>query len=129
MALDIQLRHHTEYFRATLRGTVKLEETREALRKVATAPEQTGSFSILVDVRATTCVLSDADIEALVADLSAHQAALHRKIAFVYRDDRQGEIARSFELSAWVHKLKVKVFTDCDEAMQWLGSTAATDAS
>ncbi len=128
MALDIQLRHHTEYFRATLRGTVRLAETQEALRKVATATEQTGSFSILVDVRATTCVLSDADIEALVADLSAHQAALHRKLAFVYRDDRQGEIARSFELRAWTHELRVRVFTEDASAIQWLADAPAKEA-
>ena len=129
MTLDIQLRHHTEYFRAILRGTVRLAETPEALRKVATATEQTGSFSILADVRATTCVLSDADIEVLVADLSAHQAALHRKIAFVYRDDRQGEVASSFELSAWIHELRVKVFTEEASAIQWLADTPVTDAS
>ena len=129
MALHIQLRHYTEYFRATLRGTVRLAESREVLRKVVTATEQTGSFSILVDVRDTTCTLSDADIVALVDELSAHQAALHRKLAFVYRDERQGEVASSFELSAWIHELRVKVFTEEASAIQWLAGTPATDAS
>ena len=38
----------------------------------------------LVDGRGTICALSDAEIEALVADLSSHQGALLYKIAVVY---------------------------------------------
>ena len=92
--------------------------------------EQTGALSpILVDIRDTTCALSDADIEALVDELSAHQAALSHKMAIVCCDDRQGDVARSFELSAWIHELRIRVFADDASAVQWLDNTGETEAS
>ncbi len=35
----------------------------------------------------------------------------------------------SFELSAWVHDLSVKVFTEEASVMHWLADAPATDAS
>ena len=130
MALDVKLSYSKTCLRAILRGTVGLAEGREVVRKVVTVTEQTGALSpILLDIRDTTCALSDADIEALVDELSAHQAALSRKMAIVYCDDRQGDVARSFELSAWIHELRIRVFTDDAGAVQWLDGTPETEAS
>ncbi len=35
----------------------------------------------------------------------------------------------SFELSAWIHELKVHVFTEEESAIQWLADAHAKEAS
>ncbi len=129
MALDIQLRHHTGYFRATLKGTVRLAECREALRQIVGVTPSSGTYPILVNVQATLCQLSDKDVVALMEELSAHRAVLPKKIAVVYREQAQGEVAKSFELSAWIYDFRVRAFTEEASAVQWLDDTTATEPS
>ena len=66
---------------------------------------------------------------ALVMDLGDHRAALLRKIAVLYHEDRQGEAMRFLELCAGNRGYPIRAFTACDEAIQWLRSTATREAS
>ncbi len=130
MAVDIELGQKPGYLQATLRGRVGLVESREILRQTITATEQTEVSPILLDVRAAECDLSYPDIATLImADLRHHRAVLPLKIAVLYDEDQQGEAAQFLELCAGNRGYPIRVFTACDEAMQWLGRTAATDAS
>ena len=129
MAVDIELGQKPGYLQATLRGRVGLVESREILRQMITATEQTQVSPILLDVRAAECKLSYPDIMALVAELRSHRAALLPKIAVLYYEERQGETAQFLELCAGNRGYPIRVFTACDEAMQWLGSAPATEAS
>ncbi len=125
MALDIQLRHQAGYFRATLKGTVRLAECREVLRQIVGVTPSSGTYPILVNVQATLCQLSDKDVVALMEESSAHRAVLPKKIAVVYREQAQGEVAKSFELSAWIYDFRVRAFTEQASAVQWLDDTTA----
>ncbi len=129
MAVDLELSHKAGCLRATLRGTVGLAESRDVLRQVVTGMEPEEASPILLDVRAVECKLSYPDIMALVTNLGSDRVGLLRKIAVLYDEERQGEAARFLELCAGNRGYPIRVFTDCDEAMQWLGSTAAPDAS
>ena len=129
MAVDIKLSHKAGYLRATLRGSVGLAESLEILRQMITATEQTGVFPILLDVRAVECKLSYPDIMALVTNLGSDRVGLLRKIAVLYDENLQGEAAQFLELCAGNRGYPIRVFTACDEAMQWLVSTRAPEAS
>ncbi len=129
MALDIQLRHQAGYFRATLTGSIGLSESRDALQKVTAAIPSSEAYPILLDVRAAVCQLSHADIMALTRDIAQHPAALFKRIAVLYCEGQQRKVARSFELRAWTHELRAKVFTEDASAMQWLANAHAKEAS
>ncbi len=129
MALDIQLRHQAGYFRATLKGTVRLAECREVLRQIVGVIPSSGTYPILLNVQATLCQLSDKDIVTLMEESRAHQAVLPKKIAVVYREQAQGEVAKSFELSAWIYDFRVRAFTEEASAVQWLDDTTETESS
>ena len=129
MAVDIELGQKPGYLQATLRRRVGLVDSREILRQMITATEQTEVSPILLDVRAVECKLSYPDISALVTDLGSDRVGLLPKIAVLYHKDRQGDATRFLELYAGNRGYPIRVFTACDEAMQWLGSTSVTEAS
>ncbi len=123
MAVDIELNQKPGYLQITLRGRVGLAESQEILRRMITATEQTEVSPILLDVRAAECSLSYPDIVTLVTNLRDHRAALIPKIAVLYDEEHQGEAARFLELCAGNRGYPIRVFTACDEAIQWLGNT------
>ncbi len=129
MALDIKLQHDEACLTVTLKGSIGLTESRDVLRQVVTGMEPEEASPILLDVRAVECKLSYPDIMALVTNLGSDRVGLLRKIAVLYHEERQGEAARFLELCAGNRGYPIRAFTACDEAVQWLGSTAATDAS
>ena len=129
MAVDVELSQSTGYSKATVKGNVGLAESREVLRQVVTAMEQTEVSPILLDVCTTECKLSYPDILALVIDLGEHRAALPQKIAVLFHEDRQGDAIRFLELCAGNRGYPIRVFTACDEAVQWLGNTTTPKAS
>ncbi len=130
MAVNIELNQKPGYLQITLRGRVGLAESREILRRMTMATEQTQVSPILLDVRAAECDLSYPDIATLImADLRDHRAALHSKIAVLYDEERQGETAQFLELCAGNRGYPIRAFTTCDEAVQWLGSTTTREAS
>ncbi len=128
MTLDIELSHKAWYLHATLTGSVGLAESRDVLQKITAAIPSSATYPILLDVRATVCQLSHADIMALTRDMAQHPAALFKRIAVLYCEGQQRKVARSFELRAWTHELSVKVFTDDTSAMQWLADAHTTEA-
>ena len=126
MAVNIELNQKPGYLQITLRGRVGLAESREILRQMITATEQTEVSPVLLDVRAAECDLSYPDIATLImADLRHHRAVLPPKIAVLYDEERQGEAARFLELCAGNRGYPIRVFTACDEAMQWLAGAHA----
>ncbi len=129
MTLGIELSQNAAYLHATLTGSIGLAESRDVLQKITAAIPSSEAYPILLDVRAAVCQLSHADIMALTRDMSQHPAALFKRIAVLYCEGQQRKVARSFELRAWTHELRVKVFTDDARAMQWLAGTHAMGAS
>ena len=129
MAVDLELIHKAWYLHATLTGSVGLAESRDVLQKITAAIPSSEAYPILLDVRAAVCQLSHADIMALTRDIAQHPAALFKRIAVLYCEGQQRKVARSFELRAWTHELRVKVFTEDASAMQWLANAHAKEAS
>ena len=129
MALDIELSHKIWYLHATLTGSVRLAESRDVLQQITAAIPSSATYPILLDARAAVCQLSHADIMALTRDIAQHPAALFKRIAVLYCEGQQRKVARSFELRAWTHELRIKVFTEDASAMQWLADAHAKEAS
>ncbi len=129
MTLGIELNHKAGYLRATLTGSIGLAESRDVLQKITAAIPSSEEYPILLDVRAAVCQLSHADIMALTRDIAQHPAALFKRIAVLYCEGQQRKVARSFELRAWTHELRIKVFTEDASAMQWLANAHAKEAS
>ncbi len=125
MALDIQLRHQAGYFRATLKGTVRLAECREVLRQIVATMEQAEERSTLLDARHAECKLSFTDVVTIVADLGTYRETV-RKIAILYCKKPQGDTASFLELFATNRGFLLRAFTDDASAVQWLDSLAET---
>ncbi len=70
MAINIQLKHQAGYFRAALKGTVRLAECREVLRQIVEDAQPSGAPSILLNIQATLCQLSDQDITTLMVSIA-----------------------------------------------------------
>ncbi len=85
-----QLQQQAGYFRATLKGTVRLAECQEMLRQIVEDAPPLGASSILLNIQATLCQLSDQDIVALMEESGAHRAVLPKKIAIVCREQAPG---------------------------------------
>ncbi len=65
---------------------------------------------------------------ALTKDVAHHPGALFKRIAVLYCEGQQRKVARSFELRAWTHELRVRVFAEDTRAMQWLADANAKEA-
>ncbi len=127
MPLDIQLKHQAGYFRATLKGTVRLAECREVLRQIVATMEQAEERSTLLEARHAECKLSFTDVVTIVADLGTHRETL-RKIAILYCKEPQGDTVSFLELFATNRGFLLHAFADDASAVQWLDGTAETEA-
>ena len=123
MATKIQVYKVKDFIRMSKSGEIDLERSMEIIHKLVAAASFYADHNILVDLRETT-VGGNIDIGTvmqLALEMARYGSAFKGKIANVVPgDERRLSIARHFETSVHLHGLKYKVFTNFEDAVDWL---------
>ena len=114
---DVQITRHDEYVELEFAGEFSPEAAMGVVDIMAAASAEAGCSSSLLDCRHMTGPLTVVDRFA-VAEYSAN-VIQHLKVAMLVREDRVLP-DRFFENAAVNHGVRVKLFTDADEAIGWL---------
>lgn len=117
--VNIKVIHTKDFVKITVKGVLDFALSRQALLDIASQIEQSGQYKILVDTREAKIVLSTVDIFESGEALTAHPSIRRNKIAFLTLMN-QAKQARFFEDVAVNRGIRVKSFTDFDEAIVWL---------
>ena len=125
MPVNIKVIHTKDFVKITVKGVLDFALSRQALLDIASQIEQSGQYKILVDTREAKTVLTTVAIFELAKTLTAHHSIRRNKIALLTLMS-QAKQARFFEDVAVNRGVRVKSFTDFDEAIAWLVTQEAS---
>jgi hypothetical protein len=119
MPVNIKVVHTKDFVKTTVTGVLDFAVSRQTLLDIASEIEQPGEYEILVDTRNAEAVLSLVDIFELGQALAAHPSLRRSKIACLtsLRDMKEAEF---IETTTANRGLRVRMFTDFEEAITWL---------
>jgi hypothetical protein len=119
MPINIKVIHTKDFIKTTVTGVLNFEISKQALLDIASQIEQPGEYEILLDTREAETALSVVDIFQLGEALAVHSSIRRSKIAFLtsIRDTKEAEF---LETTTANRGLRVRMFTDFEEAITWL---------
>jgi hypothetical protein len=119
MPVNIKVIYMKDFVKTTVTGVLDFAVSKQALLDIASEIEQPGEYEILVDTRNAEVVLSLVDIFELGEALAAHPSLRRSKIACLtsIRDMKEAEF---LETTTANRGLRVRMFTDFEEAITWL---------
>jgi hypothetical protein len=119
MPVNIKVIHTRDFIKTTVTGVLDFAVSKQALLDIASEIEQPGEYEILVDTRNAEAVLSLVDIFELGKALATHPSLRRSKIACLttMKDMKEAEF---LETTTANRGLRVRMFTDFEEAITWL---------
>ena len=118
MSIEVQM-PASGVIKATESGDLNLKAAEQMLDRVAAIAQRKASVRILLDTREAITHLSATDMYVLVKHLMKGNGTWARKTAIVASPKDSDKLA-FFELCAQNRGVCVHIFTDYDEAMNWL---------
>lgn len=122
MALGIRIYTIKDFIRETQSGNIDFNRSVEIIRELAAVSLSHPDHNILVDLRDTTVSgATMADIFEIVLEFMSQMGNFKNKIANVIPDEEKRiSLAKIFEACLIVKDYQYKVFTDFEEAIEWL---------
>jgi len=120
MTTKIKLVRSIEYLHTSPTGEVDLERSKQLLVDLAKAKRPPADYDIILDFRRSQLKLSTTDIWYLAADLVNHDHTFKDKVAVLILPGLDFDKAKFFELCSKNRGLNVEVFTNYEDAVQWL---------
>ncbi|MBU0983360.1 MAG: hypothetical protein KKA42_05790 [candidate division Zixibacteria bacterium] len=106
--------------RVRAEGPVNLDACIKAIEALASDPEFSKDFKIIVDLRKMDYDPSNTDVQGLASFLGARCSSFQERTAVVVPPRLLG-VARIVTVLAEVAGFRMKMFTDYDGAVGWLG--------
>ena len=126
MSGDVRVIQPSDFVRARPDGQCDLEAGERLLAEIAEKADDLQDFSILVDTRRVTGMLSAGQLWYLAEKFAVHPHIGHRKTAILCPRSRFDH-AQFFGLCAENRGSNVEAFTSYEEAMEWLLDRSTTD--
>jgi hypothetical protein len=119
MPVNVKVIHAKDFVKTTITGILNFAVSQQALLDIAAEIKQPGEYEILLDIREAQTVLSVVDIYELGEALAAHPSLRRSKIALLtsMSDTTQAAFLETVTANQGV---RVRVFTDFEEAISWL---------
>jgi hypothetical protein len=137
MPFNLQIIRTSDFIRLNGKGEYDREETRAALRDVATTCIRSGVDRALIDVRDARSDMQMEDLRELAMKFKEMGFCKHHRLAILHRSSagerveffsmRPGERAEFFAMCAAQSGWNVQAFDDFERAMEWLGSAATVE--
>jgi hypothetical protein len=132
MSFNLRIIRTSDFIRLNGNGEYDREQTRAALRDVATTCALCGIDRALLDIRTAHSDMTMADLRELAAGFREMGFRKHHRMAILHRSRsgerveffslEPGERAAFFAMCASQSGWNVQAFDDFEHAMEWLGS-------
>lgn len=125
MKTDVKIYNVKDFIRKTVSGEIDLEKSMQLAKDFADIAYLHNNHNLLLDMRDTT--ISDinmTDLMKVVLKITSHLHDFKNKIANVIPDNQERlQIARQFQSCMVLKGFSYEIFTDFEEALDWLSET------
>ena len=119
MPVNVKIIHTKDFIKTTATGVLDFEASKQSILDIASQITQPGEYDVLMDNRAAEATLSTTDLYELGQSLAEHPA-LHQSKMGILVPERAMEQAAFFENVAANRGVRIKAFTNFEEAITWL---------
>ncbi len=119
MTIAHKIIHAQDFIKTTATGELDLDRSKKILHRIAEESGSTGEYDILLDVRDTTNIMTDAEFQELEGALCIHREAFQNKLAVLHsgkRLDRADYLEQAWRSRGY----NVAHFIEYEAAMEWL---------
>ena len=129
MVSGIKVYKVKDFIRKTQTGNIDLKRSKEIVRELANAAGSHTDHNILIDLRETTVSVSNiVDILEVAREFGSSVSSFKNKIANIVPDDHERMvIAHRFKACMDMQGFEYEIFTDYENAIEWLSETEDID--
>jgi len=127
MPSDIKIYKVQDFVRVTETGELDHDRSIQIVRQLATAAGYHVDHNILLDMRETTVKVDGmADLLRIALEFAHHKSVFRNKVANVIPDEPERmALAEQFKACLTIEGFDYEVFTDFEQAIEWLSETEA----
>jgi hypothetical protein len=132
MASQIKLYKVKDFVRQTPTGEIDYDRSLEIIHELATAASFFADHNVLVDMRETTIVGVEGmgAVLQLALEMAAYKSVFKGKVANVVPNDEERlAVARQFRASLQLQGFSYEVFTNFEDAIDWLSEVTVLGKS
>ncbi len=119
MPVNVKVINTKDFIKVTATGSCDFTASKQGILDIASHINQPGEYEVLVDIREAEVVLSTVDLFELGMALADHPSLRQSKIGILAPLDRLDK-ARFLELVTENRGVRIKAFTDFEQAITWL---------
>jgi hypothetical protein len=119
MATKFKLIRSIEYIHSTPEGEIDFEKSKELLAEIAQAKKTPADYDIILDFRRSQFNMTTYQIYKFAKELASYKDAFKDKIAVMVLPGLEFDKAEFFEYCSKHRGLKVEVFTNYEDAVEW----------
>lgn len=118
-----------DFIRQTQMGNIDLKRSKKIVRELANVAGSHTDHNILIDLRETTVSVSNiVDILEVAREFGSSVSSFQNKIANIVPDDhKRMVIAHRFKACMDMQGFEYEIFTDYENAIEWLSETEDVD--
>ena len=118
-----------DFIRQTQMGNIDLKRSKKIVRELANVAGSHTDHNILIDLRETTVSVSNiVDILEVAREFGSSVSSFKNKIANIVPDDHERMvIAHRFKACMDMQGFEYEIFTDYENAIEWLSETEDVD--
>jgi len=122
MSANIKHIRSVEYLHTTTEGEIDIKKSKELLLDIAKEKSHREDFDIILDFRRSHLIISTFEIFTLTIEIAQNKENQKFKIAVLILPGYNFYKAQFFELCSKKRGLQVDVFTNYEDAVEWLYS-------
>ena len=128
MATKIKLIRSVEYLHTSVDGQIDFKKSVQVLATLAKAKRPPADYDVILDMRRSQVKLLTTDIWYLAKVLTKHDNMYRDKIAILILPGMDFKKAEFFELCSKNRGLKVDIFTNYEDVIQWFFANGDSDS-
>ena len=129
MVSGIKVYNVKDFVRTTQTGNIDLKRSKQLVRELVKVAGSHADHNILIDLRETTVSVSNiVDILEVAREFGSSVSSFKNKIANIVPDDHERMvIAHRFKACMDMQGFEYEIFTDYENAIEWLSETEDID--
>ena len=119
MPVNVKVINTKDFIKTAATGVLDFAASKQAIVDIASKIKQPGEYEVLLDTRGAEAMLSINDLHELGVALADHPSLRHSKICLL-APMSDLDNAHFLELVAQNRGVRIKAFTDFEQAITWL---------